>query len=371
MARTHARWKVEAWEPDSDFRKLDRDAQWLYMALVSQPQINNVGVLPFAPRRWSQLSADGSVRATNGALRALSEQKYVVFDERTRELLVRSFVRHDQIWKQPNLVKSARKQYREVESDTIRCVLAAEYPWLSKETAQPSGDKPKGVRKPLSEGVNGRPSGRGSGRGSTRVRARDHAGASPTPSPTPLRRDHKAAADQKRSPTTEARPPDEPPTPAAALEDQHPPRQHRIREVAQQLDPHDPDGCLRNLEPLAAQTTSVEFEEAVARVAQRRRVRNPAGLLITFLEQATAQRQATADAELATKLTAIQDETKAEVDALHAQALADIRANPETWWNDTGSRIPDINLWLDRFAPADREPELRATILKLSTRVAA
>lgn len=178
MARKHGIIKVAVWEPGSEFRALKKDAQRVFLMLISQPTINNLGLLDYTPERWAQYAEDDTIRSINRALRALTEQHFVVVDARTRELLVRTFIRHDNIGDQPNLVRSAGKQLREVESHPLRMVLAANYPWLVGLSPSPCGvmlePLPEPLWKPPPEGV------------SEGVRAREaHAPAAPSPTPTP------------------------------------------------------------------------------------------------------------------------------------------------------------------------------------------
>lgn len=139
MSRSHGVIKVEVWEAVSDFRRLYLDAQWAYAMLVSQPLINNLGVLPYVPEKWARLSLDLTPQRLRHALDQLEEQRYTVTDEATAELLIRTFIRHDKVWSQPKLVTNARRLIREVESPPIRDYLLSEHPWLTDETW--SGEK--------------------------------------------------------------------------------------------------------------------------------------------------------------------------------------------------------------------------------------
>lgn len=155
MARTHARIQGEIWA-NAEWRVLRRDAQWAYVLLLSQPQINNCGVLPLTLRRWSALSAGTTVDDLLAALHELEEWWFIVCDYETEEVLVRTFIRHDRVERQPNVLLSAERQFREVQSARIREVLRAENPHLFAE----SKPLPKDLREPLSEalreGVNAR-----------------------------------------------------------------------------------------------------------------------------------------------------------------------------------------------------------------------
>lgn len=122
------------WEVGSDFRGLSLDSQWAYEMLVSQPQINNLGLLPYTPEKWWRFAADLTAVRLHQALTQLEQAAMTVTDSETGELLVRTFIKHDRIWKQPKLVTNARKLIREVESHPIRSYLLDRHPWLIEES---------------------------------------------------------------------------------------------------------------------------------------------------------------------------------------------------------------------------------------------
>jgi hypothetical protein len=140
VARSHGIVKTEIWDIGSDFRQLSLPAQWGYVMLLSQPQITNCGVQPYKPSRWVKLSAGLDAGQLDAALTELRQYLYVVIDLETDEILVRTFIKHDRIWKQPNLVISAQRELRAIDSDLIRQVLAQQYPWLA------DGTDPKAVK---------------------------------------------------------------------------------------------------------------------------------------------------------------------------------------------------------------------------------
>lgn len=135
MARSYGAIKVAVWEAGSDFRELTPHAQYGYFLLISQPQLNNLGVLPYTPEKWTRFAAGLTRETLDEALAELDYLHYIVVDTGTAELLVRTFIRHDKVWQQPSLITNARKLIREVESDTIRTLLTARHPWLL--TSQP------------------------------------------------------------------------------------------------------------------------------------------------------------------------------------------------------------------------------------------
>jgi hypothetical protein len=134
VARTHSRIYTSIWT-DDDFRRLPKEAQRAYFMLVSQPAINNCGVLPYVPRKWAKLAADENEHALGDALADLADRRFIVLDEDTDELLIRTFIKHDRIREQPNLKTSATRQFTEIESRSIRWVLLDEYPDLFDSVA--------------------------------------------------------------------------------------------------------------------------------------------------------------------------------------------------------------------------------------------
>lgn len=125
MARTEARIFTSLWD-DPHFLALPPTAQRLYMFLVSQPDLTYLGTLTPRPRRWSNKAAGMSESDIRGDLDALAAARYVVVDDDAQELLVRSLLRRDEVWRQPNLLRSARKQIPLIESTAIRAAIVDE-----------------------------------------------------------------------------------------------------------------------------------------------------------------------------------------------------------------------------------------------------
>lgn len=125
MARDHGRVLCKIWR-DKDFRVLPRSAQALYMQLLSQPDVNNAGVLPLMVSKWAkgceELTRDDMVRD----IAVLVDAGFIVVDTETEEVLIRSFIRNDGGMKHRYIFKNALKMAEGVDSEKIRVVLAAE-----------------------------------------------------------------------------------------------------------------------------------------------------------------------------------------------------------------------------------------------------
>lgn len=142
MARGHGRISSSIWE-DSDFLALTQQQQRLYLFLISQPNLNHAGLLPLTLRRWAR-KASGLVAAElERHLGALAAARFIVLDEDTEELLIRSFVRNDGVWKQPKVMGAMVSGALEIESRVLRRSLLEE---MDRIPLEELSDEPTKVR---------------------------------------------------------------------------------------------------------------------------------------------------------------------------------------------------------------------------------
>jgi hypothetical protein len=73
------------------------------------------------------------------AIWRLDKHRFVVVDEETHELLVRSFVRHDGLLKSPNITRAMCKDRANVLSDRLRDCIDSELRRAWKEDATTKG----------------------------------------------------------------------------------------------------------------------------------------------------------------------------------------------------------------------------------------
>lgn len=127
MPRSEARVFTSIWK-DPHFVGMDSDAQWLYLFLLSQDDLTYCGVMPLRERRWLPKAAGLTLDRIEHALKTLeaSPRLFVIADQDSGELFVRSLLRRDGIWRQPNLLKQARESADQIESPRIRAALLAE-----------------------------------------------------------------------------------------------------------------------------------------------------------------------------------------------------------------------------------------------------
>lgn len=124
MARSFGRVLASIWD-DEDFRALTPTTRLVYVFLLSQPDLDHAGVIPLRERRWGHDLAF-PVNEVTSCLKELAGARFAVVDEDTEELLVRSLVRRDEVWRQPNVFKSAAASAIATKSAAIKAGLLAE-----------------------------------------------------------------------------------------------------------------------------------------------------------------------------------------------------------------------------------------------------
>lgn len=124
MARSYGKIKSDIWLPGNDYRKLSWGAQWLYQALTSQRNISSAGVLSLQPSKWARFASDLTEEAITTALQELIEERYVLVDWDTEEVLIRTFIRHDGLLRNQKMVKAIEGAVPRIESLTLRAVAA-------------------------------------------------------------------------------------------------------------------------------------------------------------------------------------------------------------------------------------------------------
>ena len=125
MARGHGRILTSIWD-DADFLALDERAQRLYLFLISQPNLNHAGLLDLTLRRWARKARGLTSAELEKTLQALEAARFIVMDDDTEELLIRSFIRNDGVWKQPKVMGAMVSGALEISSWRLRRALLEE-----------------------------------------------------------------------------------------------------------------------------------------------------------------------------------------------------------------------------------------------------
>lgn len=138
MANAYGRVLSTIWR-DDDFRRLDMPAQWLYVVLLSSPDRNLVGIVPFTPRRWQSGVEHVHIDEIGKALDVLTERRFVLHDDTTDELLIRTSVKHDPP-RNPNVAVGMWRQWERIASDVLRHAVVEQLPahvWMLAPLAVP------------------------------------------------------------------------------------------------------------------------------------------------------------------------------------------------------------------------------------------
>jgi len=125
MAREHANIRLDMWSDDS-WRALTVPAQHLYMHLLSSPSLSYVGVADWRPARIAGVSKGSTVGTVSKAVDELVQSVFVVCDDETEEILIRSFLKHDGLLKKPNVSKAMASAFAKTISPTLRGVVVHE-----------------------------------------------------------------------------------------------------------------------------------------------------------------------------------------------------------------------------------------------------
>lgn len=138
MARDHARVSLSVWA-DDDWRDLSPAAQHLYFVLLTQPTLSYAGVADWRPARIRALASQWTGAIFDRAARELARNLYIVVDEDTEEVMIRSFVRHDGLMKQRNMAVSMVRAYEATASKGIRGVFVHELARLREDEPELAG----------------------------------------------------------------------------------------------------------------------------------------------------------------------------------------------------------------------------------------
>jgi hypothetical protein len=127
MARSYSRTSTAIWS-DDDFRQLTPEAQRLYWLAYSQANIALTGVVPYTVRRWARMSVHTTIADIEKAVAELEERRYVLVDDSTEEMLVRTFARHDGVLKNPKALVGMSNEFEAIDSDELRRAFIEEMP---------------------------------------------------------------------------------------------------------------------------------------------------------------------------------------------------------------------------------------------------
>ncbi len=118
---------------DPDWRALSRTAQHLYLTLLFSQTINNAGVADWRPNRMSVLAAGWSPDEIEQDGKELEAARFIEIDPATEEVLVRSFIRNDEILSGPKTAQGMANAYKRVVSLPLRATIGHEVARMRRE----------------------------------------------------------------------------------------------------------------------------------------------------------------------------------------------------------------------------------------------
>lgn len=140
MANAAGMLKESIWR-DKEFRALPRTAQATYAQLISQKELDRAGIQPLQIAKWAKGCDETTPDDLTGDLKVLEAHRFVFVDYDTDELFIRSYMRHCDIARYPNILKNALRCAGMVASEKIRHELAAELRRLRKSDADRVADQ--------------------------------------------------------------------------------------------------------------------------------------------------------------------------------------------------------------------------------------
>jgi hypothetical protein len=139
MARSYARINVGVWEND-DFVTLSPNAKLLYFHVISRRDLSPLGSLIIRDKVWARQVFNGDTDALWSALAELEVGRYVFTDADTGELLIRTFLRHDNSphinWKHASAILGAVDRLDSEPLRTIAETLTGHLPVNPREGDQ-------------------------------------------------------------------------------------------------------------------------------------------------------------------------------------------------------------------------------------------
>lgn len=138
MARTYAKLHVGIWTDDG-FKKLSSQAQRLYIYLFGHPRLDDAGTLPWQPNIAARTAPDITMADVETAMQELRQQRFIILDEETGVLAVRSYVRNDGILANSKNTTAFVKAWGVLDSDLLKSVISFEVDRIAAEQPKLSG----------------------------------------------------------------------------------------------------------------------------------------------------------------------------------------------------------------------------------------
>lgn len=129
--KDHARVNLDIWNDDS-WLDLTPPAQHLYLVLWTSAGLSYCGAGEWKPGKIAQRARGWSGGDVESAGAELSRELFIIIDVDTEEFLLRSWVKHDGLWRTPNMAVSMANARADLASRTLRGVVVHEVAKIRK-----------------------------------------------------------------------------------------------------------------------------------------------------------------------------------------------------------------------------------------------
>lgn len=129
--KNHAQIKLDIWG-DDDWLDLSPRAQHLYFVLWTSPGLSFCGAGDWHPGRIANRARGWTAESVEAAAAELSANLFLVVDTDTDEYLLRSWIKHDGLWRTPNMAVSVANARAELASRTLRGIVVFEVAKIRK-----------------------------------------------------------------------------------------------------------------------------------------------------------------------------------------------------------------------------------------------
>ena len=126
MARSYTKLVVTI-STDVDFIALSLPAKFVYVMLLSMPKVSPAGCIEYRPAKWSRMDRTFTESTISDAVDELSERGFVMRDDDTEEVFIRSFIKHDGGTRNSNMAKSVLSSIGLIESPRLRAAAHREF----------------------------------------------------------------------------------------------------------------------------------------------------------------------------------------------------------------------------------------------------
>lgn len=140
--KDHAEINLDIWG-DDDWLDLTPPAQHLYFVLWTSPELSYCGCGPWHPGRISSKAKGWTPAAVEAAAVELSAELFLIIDTTTEEFDLRSWIKHDGLWRSPNMAVSMANARAALASRILRGVVVHEVAKIkARNIAEASDENP-------------------------------------------------------------------------------------------------------------------------------------------------------------------------------------------------------------------------------------